>query len=292
MSTVLIAGATGYLGRYAVKAFKRAGYTVRVLARTPEKLAREGSALAPAIQADVDEVHIGDVTKPESLTGICDGVDIVFSSISLMAQKSQLTWHDVDYLGNKNLLNEAEKSGVKKFIFVSVFNADLLADVPIVKAHEDFAVELAQSSLDYAIIRPTGFFSDMSQFYEMAASGRCFLFGDGSVQINPIHGADLAQFCVEAVDNPQKQLGIGGPKVYTWNKVARVAFDVVQNPTRVTHVPMWLAQLVVKTVGIFQPKTAQLWNFFVSSGAFDYIAPKTGDHTLEDHFRALKANAN
>ena len=38
MKRVLIAGATGYLGRYAVQEFKKQGFWVRALARTPEKL--------------------------------------------------------------------------------------------------------------------------------------------------------------------------------------------------------------------------------------------------------------
>ena len=35
---VVIAGATGYLGKYAVKAFKERGYWVRVLTRSRERL--------------------------------------------------------------------------------------------------------------------------------------------------------------------------------------------------------------------------------------------------------------
>ncbi len=36
---VLVAGATGYLGRFAVKAFKERGYSVRALTRSEERLA-------------------------------------------------------------------------------------------------------------------------------------------------------------------------------------------------------------------------------------------------------------
>ena len=39
---ILVAGATGYLGRYVAQDFKRRGYWVRGLARTPEKLQSVG----------------------------------------------------------------------------------------------------------------------------------------------------------------------------------------------------------------------------------------------------------
>lgn len=177
MKTVLIAGATGYLGRYAVQAFKHAGYRVRALARREQKLALPGAGLAPAISDCIDEIHIGDVTRPETLRGIRKGIDVVFSSVSLMGAKSKHTWRDVDYLGNRNILNEARKSDVAKFVFISVFNAAQLMHVPMVKAHEDFAAELAASGLAHTVIRPTGYFSDLGAFLQMAQYRETCLVG-------------------------------------------------------------------------------------------------------------------
>ncbi|MEM8985516.1 MAG: NmrA family NAD(P)-binding protein [Pseudomonadota bacterium] len=41
--TVLVVGATGYLGGHLIQAFHRAGYSVHALARTPDKLERLSS---------------------------------------------------------------------------------------------------------------------------------------------------------------------------------------------------------------------------------------------------------
>ena len=46
---VVVAGATGYLGKYAVRAFKRRGYWVRALTRSAERLAAPGPFSAPGI---------------------------------------------------------------------------------------------------------------------------------------------------------------------------------------------------------------------------------------------------
>jgi uncharacterized protein YbjT (DUF2867 family) len=75
---------------------------------------------------------------------------------------------------------------------VSVFNGPNLRHLDIVRAHEDFVDVLKASGLDYSVIRPTGFFSDMSEFYKMARRGRVYLLGRGNNRVNPIHGADLA----------------------------------------------------------------------------------------------------
>ncbi len=45
---------------------------------------------------------------------------------------------DVDYQANMNLLKEAKKSGVKKFIYVSVLNGEKLRNLKICDAKEMF----------------------------------------------------------------------------------------------------------------------------------------------------------
>ena len=47
--------------------------------------------------------------------------NFVFSSVGITRQKDGLTFKDVDYQGNRNLLEVAKHAGVKKFIYVSVF---------------------------------------------------------------------------------------------------------------------------------------------------------------------------
>lgn len=73
MKRVLVAGATGYLGSFVAREFKARGHFVRVLARHPEKLGELGSS--------VDEVVQAEVTRPETLAEVCDGMEVVFSSV-------------------------------------------------------------------------------------------------------------------------------------------------------------------------------------------------------------------
>lgn len=65
MKRVLIAGATGYLGRYLVLEFHRRGYRVRALTRSHEQLG--------SVRASVDEVHVGEATARGTVYLFGDG---------------------------------------------------------------------------------------------------------------------------------------------------------------------------------------------------------------------------
>ena len=54
------------------------------------------------------------VTQPETLKGICENIDVVISTVGITRQKDDLSYMDVDFQSNVNLIEEAEKGGVKK----------------------------------------------------------------------------------------------------------------------------------------------------------------------------------
>jgi len=278
---VLVAGATGYLGGFVAREFKARGYFVRALARSPEKL--------DDLQGSLDDVVEAEITRPETLEHLCDGIDVVFSSIGITKQRDGLTFRDVDYQGNKNLLDVARRAGVRKLVYVSVFDGPRLRHLGIVAAHEDFVDELKASGIDYAVLRPTGYFSDMGEFFRMARNGRIYLIGSGKNRVNPIHGADLAARCVDAVDGNQREIDVGGSEIMTWREVAELAFATQAKPLKVTRVPAWLMWSVVRLVRLFNRHQGELLAFFTTMATTDVVAPATGSHSLKEHFRKLGA---
>lgn len=279
MRRVLVAGATGYLGGYVAQELKARGYFVRALVRSPAKLGHLGVL--------VDEVVQGEVTRPGTLEGICDGIDVVFSSVGITRQKGKLTFKDVDYQGNKNLLDMALKAGVGKFVYVSVYNGPGMLDLAIVKAHEDFVEVLKASGMSYSVIRPTGFFSDMEEYLKMARRGRVYLIGSGHNRINPIHGADLAVTCVDAVDETAKEIDVGGPEAHSHREIAEIALRCSGKKPRISTVPVWIMTSVVAFTKLFNRHQGELLAFFTRAMSSEAIAPATGIHGLEDHFMDL-----
>ena len=284
---VLVAGATGYLGRFVIQEFKNRGYWVRVLARNSGKLESPGPFLEPAVKHLVDDVFQGEVTKPETLQGVCDGIDLVFSSIGITRQRDGVSFMDVDYQGNKNLIEKAHQAGIQTFVFVSVFKANQIAE--LAKARELIVNELNKSSLASAIIRPTGYFSDMSEYLKMAQSGRVYMLGNGQARINPIHGSDLAQACVEAAEESRSRLevDIGGPETFSHDEIAKLAFRILNKQPKIVHIPLWIMKVILGTVRPFNKHTYEMLRFFSIVMTNDFIAPHAGTHVLSDYFRKL-----
>ena len=280
MENILLAGSTGYLGIYIARELQKRSCFFRTIARNSKKLEQHGIKASEVIEAEL--------TDPDSIRDCCKGIDVVISTVGITKQKDGLSYMDVDYQANINLLREAQKSEVKKFIYISVLNGEKLGDLKICEAKEKFAEQLKQSGLDYCIVRPNGFFSDMSEFYNMAKKGRVYLFGEGNFKANPIHGEDLARFCVDAINKPDNEVEIGGPETHTQQEIASIAFEVLGNEPKITYIPEWVRGALLKLIRLLTgSKVYGPVEFFMTVMAMDMIAPEYGHHRLREYFTEL-----
>lgn len=228
------------------------------------------------------------ITDPHSLSGCCDNCDVVISTVGITKQKEGLSYMDVDYQANLNLLEDAQSSGVDKFIYISALNADKLTHLSICRAKELFADKLMNSGLGFCVIRPNGFFSDMAEFFSMAQRGRVYLFGSGQFKSNPIHGADLAKVCVDAVDSPDREIEAGGPETLSHEEIANLAFSALGKAPRITFIPDWLRKLILRSLQTFTRESFYgPIEFFLTVMAMDMIAPEFGNRTLKSFFSEL-----
>ena len=282
---VLVVGATGYLGKFVVKELKACGYWVRALSRNHERI--------EPVRQYVDEVILAEATKPETIKGLCKDIDIVFSSLGITRQKDGLTYMDVDYQANRNVLNEALIDNVTKFMYISVLNSDRLRHLEIVKAKERFSQELREADIEHIIVRPNGFFSDMAEFLTMAKRGRVYLIGKGEFRANPLHGADLAEACVKWFGSNGGEFDIGGPEILTQNEIALQAFEALKKEPKITCIPLWVKNLIVKFARILTPaKTYGPLEFFMTVLAMDMVAPTYGQHTIKEYFKEMSEANN
>lgn len=193
---------------------------------------------------------------------------------------------DVDYQGNKNLLDQAQQDKISKFIYISVINTHLMMDLKMIQAKVLFEEKLKDSGLDYIIIRPTGFFSDMLEFLKMAQKGRVSLFGNGENKINPIHGADLANFCVSALKTPDKDINVGGPATFTFREIAELAFKVLNKEAKISVLPMWMIRLILPLMRAFtSTKTYGPLEFMMTIMTMDVIGDSYGVEQLEEFYK-------
>ena len=149
----------------------------------------------------------------------------------------------------------------------------------------DEITALKVSGLNYTIVRPNGFFSDMKDFLQMAKSGRVYLFGSGNQKFNPIHGEDLARAILDTLDEYNKEFTIGGPDVFSLNEISGLALQALEKPVKIVHLPDCLRTLTIWSLRTFTSvKTYGPIEFFLTLMAEDAIAPTYGKHHLEDFY--------
>jgi len=283
---VLVAGATGYLGGNIVRALHGRGYWVRALARKESRLGDN--------RPFCDEVVEAEATNPGTLNDLVDGAKILVSSLGKHDFKRKPTARQVDYQANLNLLQRAVAGGVEHVVFVSVFNGGALRErgIDSIACREDVVDAIKASGLTWTIIRPTGFFNDMKDFFHMAAKGTGWVIGDGAQRINPIHGADLADFIGDALDDPRsrgQERSVGGPDTFTFREILELAFDALRRKPKVRGLPFWLLNGSTPLVGLVNPFVADLMRSVAALSELGAVAPPYGTHHLADLFLELAA---
>jgi uncharacterized protein YbjT (DUF2867 family) len=274
---VLIAGATGYLGSYLVPEFLSRGHRVRALGRNPARL-QAAVALGASPQ-------VADVRVPQSLRGTCDNIEAVISAIGITRPQRGSTYEDVDYRGNLALLDEAVRMRVPRFLFVSVFDPPGTEDLLVVRAKRAFTQALLRAPVEAIVLRPTGYFSDMLAYFSMARRRLALVFGQGAWRINPIHGADVAAVCADALDGHPVARAIGGPETWTHLDIAKAAFHALARPAHIAHLPLRMAELARSAAKRLAPD----WlrgpsEFLLTVLTRDMVASPVGTHRLEQFF--------
>ncbi|NOH98981.1 SDR family oxidoreductase [Vibrio sp. 99-70-13A1] len=285
---ILLVGATGYLGLHIARLLINYNIEFKAIARDKKKLVNTG--------VSEDDIIVTQVSDPNMLKGVCESIDVVISCLGITRQQDNVSYMDIDYQANLNILREAEKEEVKTFIYVSAFNCEKYSKVRLLAAKEKFENKLLNSDkLTPIVVRPNGFFSDLEEFYKMAMQGKVYLFGDGSVQINPIHGEDLARFCLDlalnscdAQSRKRAIYDIGGPEVFSMRDIAEMAFRVQESEIKIVKIPDFIRKIALIAVKLLPESYGGPAEFFLTMLEADSIAPTYGVNQLEDHFKTIK----
>ena len=112
---ILVAGATGYIGRRLVAELVAAGHQVRCMARTPEKLDAESwRARVEVVRADVlDRTSLG------VAFGDVDAAYYLVHSIG-----SQSDWQTRDRTAAENFRDAAAAAGVEQIVYLGGLGDD------------------------------------------------------------------------------------------------------------------------------------------------------------------------
>jgi len=253
--TVFLTGATGFVGRNMIQRLIAEGHSVRALVRDPQK-ARELE------QAGV-ELVAGDVVSGASTpsrakaarsgdpgAGLDQGVqgcDAVIHLVGIIAERGTNTFERVHHLGTKNVVEAAQRAGVRRFIQMSALGvrADGVAAYQTSKWRGE--EEVRRSGIPYCILRPSLIFGPgdgfVTQMMETMRSAPLFrpVPGNGSPRFRPIFIDDVTAcfaraLTAEAATN--QTIELGGADELTLNQVLKEIARCAGVSKPAVHVPM------------------------------------------------------
>ena len=236
---VLLAGAFGNLGFEILKQLVEKKYEVIAAdLKEKENNGLEGKYTFKAI----------DATNPETLKGICDGIDTVITTMGLTTSSTRFTAYDIDYQGNLNLYNEAKKANVRKFNYISVISCDEpgAEKVPMLHAKYMLEQEIKKGDMSYVIYRPTGYFYDIAKVFKpyVDKGEMQLLKGYHNVKANVVDCPDFAKFIVEHMDDENVTYNVGGKETYTYEEMAKMCFRAANKPVIIKDSPIWMFSIL------------------------------------------------
>ena len=232
---VVLAGAFGNLGAEILKCLCAQGH--EVVAADVRETPVDGCA------GKYTFVKI-DATNPETMKGLCDGAEIVITTVGLTGASTKFTSYDIDYQGNMNLYAEAKAAGVGKFNYVSVISCDQPGAEKVPMLHAKFLVEeeIKKQEMDWVIYRPTGYFYDICKVFKpyVDKGEMQLLKGYGKVKANVVDCPDLAAFIVAHMNDKNATYDVGGKETYTYEEMADMCFKAANKPLKIKWAPIWL----------------------------------------------------
>lgn len=269
--TILVIGATGYLGRKVVRHLLNKNVKIKALVR-PTTDSGELKNLGV-------EICNGDLTKPETIEKALQGVDIVISSaIGYSNRKKGDTLKSVDEIGNKNLIDALKKEKIQRFVFTSILTANKAKSVPHFwqkKLIEDY---MDKMQIPYIALRP-GAFLDQDPKTDIYAKGlrkgHLKVLGSTTIKWTNILTEDLANYlAISATDDtiPLGKLDIGMNEPMNAELLAKYASEYIGKQIKASAIPWAIIGTVFTVVGIFKPAMSDLKKMFDYFFTGQYIA--------------------
>ncbi|MBD1841583.1 SDR family oxidoreductase [Coleofasciculus sp. FACHB-64] len=245
--TLLIVGATGTLGRQVARRAIEEGYQVRCLVRSAKKAAflKEWGA----------ELVGGDLTNPESLKVAFEGVTAVIDAATSRPTDGT-SIKQVDWDGKVALIQAASAAKVDRFIFFSILDAEKYPNVPLMEIKRCTELFLAESGLNYTILRPCGFMQGLiGQYAVPILDGQAVWVTGDTSPVAYMDTQDIAKFAIKALKVPEtekKTFPIVGSRAWGAYEIIRLCERLSGRESKVTRMPLGLLRTVRRIARFFE----------------------------------------
>ncbi|NET45959.1 SDR family oxidoreductase [Okeania sp. SIO2B3] len=239
----LVTGATGDLGQRIIRILREREILVRAFARLNSSYSELENRGA--------EIFIGDLKIDKDIEKACQGVEYIIS-----AHGGAGDVQAIDYRANIELIDSAVKVGVKHFVFISVLGAERgYEDSPTFKAKREVEKYLKTSGLNYTILQPSGFASNLLPLAErFKDTGIYLLIGDDKNRTSIVSTDDLAKIAVDSVFVEaacNQTFPVGGPEIISRGEISQIFSRIFNREPIVINPPLFVFDGLRNTVGLF-----------------------------------------
>jgi nucleoside-diphosphate-sugar epimerase len=248
---VLVTGGTGVVGTAAVRALLAAGHSVRLFSR---HAASDASRWENKV-----ETHEGSISSTTEVSKAAEGCDAVLHIAGIAEENPpELTFEKVNVDGTRNLLLEAQRAGIQRFVYVSSLGAD--------RGRSDYhASKLKAEDLvrtfpgEWLICRPGNVYGPGDEVISfllqiVRSSPAAPVIDRGDQPFQPLYSEDLGAALAIAVERRElnnQVLLLAGPEVTTTHDVLdRLARITGRDPVRIP-VPSAVASFGVQMASLF-----------------------------------------
>lgn len=247
MTTVVVFGGTGFLGRRLVHRLAAEGVVVRVAVRHPD------GARSALPAADLDQVTFfrADVRDQASVAAAIAGADAVVNAVSAYVEKGGLTFETVHVQGAEMVAREAGRLGVARLVLVSGIGADPQSRSLYIRSRGRGELAVQQAFQDATIVRPSAMFgAGDALFGTLADLARLLpvlpLIGGGRTRLQPVYVEDVAEAVTRILADPEtvgRTYELAGPEVYTLRDLVRFTLRVIGKQRLLMPVPFAVAEI-------------------------------------------------
>lgn len=241
---IIVTGATGFIGRHAVRALLAAGHHVTGCARDREAAMRRYPELG-WVRADFARDRSVD-TWERRLTG---HEDVVVNAVGILREHRGQSFEALHYEAPRALFEACAAKGIRRVIHVSALGCDPASRRPYEQTKLRLERHLATLDLDWVILRPSLVYGEDSPsstlFRFLADLPLVPLIGDGGQVLQPIHVDDLSLGIARlvAADAPSRAvLELAGARPLTYKDLLHSLRSAKGEPAYL-RVPSVLARI-------------------------------------------------
>lgn len=259
---VLVIGATGYVGGRLVPRLLEAGYRVRAMGRSMEKLRCRPWASHPNL-----ELAQGDVLDPNSLTRASKGCHTVYYLVHSMVSAGG-RFAEADRRSAKNMVGAARKAGLERIVYLSGLgnHRDPTLSKHLRSRHEVEQI-LKGGAVKATVLRSAMILGSGSASFEILR----YLSDRLPVMVTPQWIKTLVQpiaisnvlayliGCLEHDETAGETYDIGGPEVLSYEKLIELYAEEAGLPRRhIMPIPLLTPRLSALWIHLVTPIPASI----------------------------------